>query len=88
MTRIQELIEKWEDEKLKSTEIAMRLGVSQPMVSIYKKDAGNVKLNTAIYVFKEYDVVLHPFAKESLIYEINKIAEQAKEQEDEENTDI
>ena len=88
MTRIQELIEKWEDEKLKSTEIAMRLGVSQPMVSIYKKDAGNVNLNTAIYVFKEYDVVLHPFAKESLIYELNKNTIPVKELEVEKDTDI
>lgn len=88
MTKIQELIFTWEDEGLKSTEIAMRLGVSQPMVSTYKKDNGNVNLNTAIYIFKEYGIVLHPFAKESLSYEINKTMEPIKEEQDEEDTDL
>lgn len=87
MKKIQELIFEWEDEGLKSTEIAMRLGVSQPMVSTYKKDNGNVNLGTALYVFKEYNVCLHPFAEESLIYELNKNNEQVTEQEDE-DTDI
>lgn len=87
MKRIQELIFEWEDEGLKSTEIAMRLGVSQPMVSTYKKDNGNVNLGTALYVFKEYNICLHPFAEESLIYELNKNNETVEEQEDE-DTDI
>ncbi len=87
MKKIQDLIFEWEDEGLKSTEIAMRLGVSQPMVSTYKKDNGNVNLGTALYVFKEYNVCLHPFAEESLIYELNKNNEQVTEQEDE-DTDI
>ena len=87
MKKIQELIFEWEDEGLKSTEIAMRLGVSQPMVSTYKKDNGNVNLGTALYVFKEYNVCLHPFAEESLIYELNKNNETVEEQEDE-DTDI
>lgn len=87
MKRIQELIFEWEDEGLKSTEIAMRLGVSQPMVSTYKKDNGNVNLGTALYIFKEYNVCLHPFAEESLIYELNKNNETVEEQEDE-DTDI
>ena len=87
MKRIQELIFEWEDEGLKSTEIAMRLGVSQPMVSTYKKDNGNVNLGTALYVFKEYNICLHPFAEESLVYELNKNNETVEEQEDE-DTDI
>ena len=87
MKKIQDLIFEWEDEGLKSTEIAMRLGVSQPMVSTYKKDNGNVNLGTALYVFKEYNICLHPFAEESLIYELNKNNEQVTEQEDE-DTDI
>ena len=87
MKRIQELIFEWEDEGLKSTEIAMRLGVSQPMVSTYKKDNGNVNLGTALYVFKEYNICLHPFAEESLVYELNKNNELSEEQEDE-DTDI
>ncbi|MGL5748928.1 MAG: hypothetical protein ACRCXT_00255 [Paraclostridium sp.] len=87
MKKIQELIFEWEDEGLKSTEIAMRLGVSQPMVSTYKKDNGNVNLGTALYIFKEYNVCLHPFAEESLIYELNKNNETVEEQEDE-DTDI
>ena len=88
MKRIQELIIEWEDEGLKSTEIAMRLGVSQPMVSTYKKDNGNVNLGTAMYVFREYNVCLHPFAKESLIFELNKNTETVKELEVENDTDI
>ena len=88
MKKIQELIFEWEDEGLKSTEIAMRLGVSQPMVSTYKKDNGNVNLGTALYVFKEYNVCLHPFAEESLIYELNKNIEPVKELEVEKDTDI
>jgi predicted transcriptional regulator len=87
LKRIQELIFEWEDEGLKSTEIAMRLGVSQPMVSTYKKDNGNVNLGTALYVFKEYNICLHPFAEESLVYELNKNNELSEEQEDE-DTDI
>lgn len=87
MKKIQELIFEWEDEGLKSTEIAMRLGVSQPMVSTYKKDNGNVNLGTALYVFKEYNICLHPFAEESLLYELNKNNETVEEQEDE-DTDI
>ena len=87
MKRIQELIFEWEDEGLKSTEIAMRLGVSQPMVSTYKKDNGNVNLGTALYVFKEYNICLHPFAEESLVYELSKHNETVEEQEDE-DTDI
>ena len=82
MKRIQELIFELEDEGLKSTEIAMRLGVSQPMVSTYKKDNGNVNLGTALYIFKEHNVCLHPFAEESLIYELNKNNETVEEQED------
>lgn len=88
MKKIQELIFEWEDEGLKSTEIAMRLGVSQPMVSTYKKDNGNVNLGTALYVFKEYNVCLHPFAEESLIYELNKNTDQVKELEVEKDTDV
>ena len=88
MKRIQELIFEWEDEGLKSTEIAMRLGVSQPMVSTYKKDNGNVNLGTAIYVFREYNVCLHPFAEKSLVYELNKNTEPIKELEVEKDTDI
>lgn len=88
MKKIQELIFEWEDEGLKSTEIAMRLGVSQPMVSTYKKDNGNVNLGTAIYVFREYNICLHPFAEESLIYELNKNNEPVKELEVEKDTDI
>jgi predicted transcriptional regulator len=87
LKKIQELIFEWEDEGLKSTEIAMRLGVSQPMVSTYKKDNGNVNLGTALYVFKEYNICLHPFAEESLVYELNKHNETVEEQEDE-DTDI
>lgn len=72
MTTIQDFIQSLEEEGLNATAIALRLNVSQPMVSIYKKEKGNVNLNTALYIYKEYSVCLHPFAEESLIHELNK----------------
>lgn len=72
MTTIQDFIKSLEGEGLNATAIALRLNVSQPMVSIYKKDNCNVNLNTALYIYKEFNVCVHPFAEESLKYELNK----------------
>jgi predicted transcriptional regulator len=52
-------------------EIAKELGVSMPMVSQYKKGF-NASLEVAKRVYKEKGIVLHPFSKESLQYEIKK----------------
>lgn len=47
-------------------ETADKLGVSQPMVSQYKKGGYNASLTVAIKVYSEADVVLFPFAEEAL----------------------
>lgn len=72
MVTIQDFIKSLEAENLNATAIALRLNVSQPMVSIYKKENCNVNLNTALYIYSEFGVCVHPFAEESLVYELNK----------------
>lgn len=72
MITVQDYIKELEEEGLNATQIALRINVSQPMVSIYKKENGNVNLNTAMYIYSEYGVCLHPYAIESLDYELVK----------------
>jgi len=87
LTTIQEYIKKLEEENLKCVDIAIRLGVSQPMVSIYKR-GGNVNLATAKYIYASYGVCIHPYAEESLIYELNKYTKTIQEELEDEDTDI
>ena len=49
-----------------SVEVASILGVSQPMISTYKKGGYNASLSLALKVNKEQKVVLLPFAEEAL----------------------
>lgn len=72
MLKVQDYIKELEAEGLKTTEIAIRLGVSQPMVSSYRTEGFNCNLKTAKFVYRDYGVVLHPFAEESLKFELNK----------------
>lgn len=90
MITVQDYIKELEEEGLNATQIALRINVSQPMVSIYKKENGNVNLNTAMYIYSEYGVCLHPYAIESLDYELVKRSKASinQEKEDEENTNI
>lgn len=83
MLLVQDYIKQLEAEGLKSTEIATMLGVSQPMVSSYRTEGFNCNLKTAKYVYRDYRVVLHPFAEESLEFELSKEINNA-----EENTDL
>lgn len=89
MTTIQDFIKTLEEEGLNATAIALRLNVSQPMVSIYKKENCNINLNTALYIFKEFGVCLHPFAEESLIFELCKATKTEPDEElEDEDTDL
>lgn len=85
---IQDYIAQLEDEKLKGTEIAVRLGVSQPMVSIYKCEGGNVNLKNAMHIYANYGICLHPYSEESLIYELNKNNKTIAEDIEDEDTDL
>ena len=70
---IQDYINKRIDSGDKPSEIAEELQISQSMVTVYKRDFSyNASLGVAKRVFEVDGVVLHPFSKESLQYEINK----------------
>lgn len=58
-------------EELTSIELKDKLGVSLSMISSYKKSY-NPSLDVAKRIYKEDNVVLHPFAEESLKYELTK----------------
>lgn len=73
MTTITTYIKNLKEEGLNTTEIAQRLGVSQPMVSSYVKEGFNCKLSTAINIYRDYNIILHPFAEESLKYELERL---------------
>jgi len=68
--KIQELVSSYIEEGLKTTEIAEKLGVSQPMVSQYKKGY-NASLDVACKVYKDYNIVLFPFGEYALKELIN-----------------
>ena len=90
MITVQDYIKELEEEGLNATQIALRINVSQPMVSIYKKENGNVNLNTAMYIYSEYGVCLHPYAIESLEYELVKRSKASIKlgEQNEKDTDI
>lgn len=76
MLKVQDYIKELEAEGLKTTEIAIRLGVSQPMVSSYRTEGFNCNLKTAKFVYRDYGVVLHPFAEESLKFELKGLKDE------------
>ena len=63
--KVQELIAQLGEEGLKTTEIAEVLGVSQPMISQYRKGY-NASIDVAIKIFKDRGLELFPFSKEVL----------------------
>lgn len=69
---IQAYIKELKEEGLNTNEIATRFGVSQPMVSSYTSENFNCRLTTAVNIFRDYEVVLHPYAIESLKFELEK----------------
>jgi len=58
-------------EEITSIELAEKLGVSVSMISAYKKSY-NPSLAVAIRAYTADIVVLHPFAEESLKYELGE----------------
>lgn len=72
MVLIQTLIDEMSAEGLKGYEIAEHLGVSTSMVSSYRRQGFDTSINVALKVYQEKKIVLHPFAEESLKYEIEK----------------
>lgn len=50
----------------RAIEVAEILGVSQPMISAYKKGGYNASLEVAIKAYRDSKVVLFPFAEEAL----------------------
>ena len=70
MVTIQEYVAKQLDE-LTSIELKDKLGVSLSMLSSYKKSY-NPSLDVAKRIYAKDNVVLHPFAEESLKYELEK----------------
>ena len=70
---IQDYINNRIDNGDKPVDIANELQISQSMVTVYKRDFSyKASLDVAKRVFEVDGVVLHPFSKESLQYEINK----------------
>jgi hypothetical protein len=70
MVKIQEYVAA-QLEELTSIELKDKLGVSLSMISSYKKSY-NPSLEVAKRVYKADKVVLHPFAEESLKYELGE----------------
>jgi len=68
MVKIQEYIAN-QLEELTSVELKDKLGVSLSMISSYKKSY-NPSLDVAKRVYQADKVVLHPYAEESLQYEL------------------
>jgi len=56
----------------KPSAVATMLGVSTAMVSTYKLHEYNPSLDVACKVFATDGTVLHPYAADSLLFEINK----------------
>jgi len=71
MTLIEDYV-KNKTEGRKFEDVSKEIGVSVPMLSNYSRGLFNPSLPTAVKIYKLDGVVLHPFAKESLEYEVNK----------------
>lgn len=69
---VQGYIKGKESDGLNTEEIAQCLGVSKGMVSSYRGADYKPSIRTAMYIYASEGIVLHPFAKESLEYEIKK----------------
>ena len=67
---IQRYISDNTEKGLKHTDISKKLGVSTCMVSSYKNNSYKPSITVAKRVYKNENIVLHPFAEESLIKEI------------------
>ena len=63
--KIQAYIEKLKEEGLTDIQVAHKLGVSQSMVSAYKKGY-NASYEVARHVYRTREIVLYPFSKEGV----------------------
>ena len=72
MITIKDYIQSKLDEGLHTYEIARELGVSSAMISTYKRDDFFPSIHIAKIVYENDGIVLHPYSKESLKYELNK----------------
>ena len=71
--RIGEFIESLREESnLSSKEISVKLGVSVSMICQYEQNNYNPSLATAIKVYRDYGIALHPFGEDNLKEELNK----------------
>ena len=70
MMFIKDLIEGMIEEGKNSYEVAEFLQVSVSMVSSYKLHKYNPSLTVAKTVYSKTEIVLHPFAEQSLKFEI------------------
>ena len=70
MVTVQEYVSK-QLEELTSVELKRKMGVSLSMLSAYKKSY-NPSLDVAKRVYKQDNVVLHPFSEESLKFELKE----------------
>lgn len=78
MIHIKPYIEELKESGMSHYEISEHLGVSVSMVSSYIHRNFDPSINVAIRVYLENNTVLHPFAEESLAYEIQKGVENEK----------
>ena len=67
---IDEYVSEKVEQGLAGETIANSLGISVSMVSCYKKGGYNPSLAVAKHVYAKEGITLHPFAAESLKYEI------------------
>jgi len=69
---IKQYIENKFDEGLIGTEIAEQLGVSVSMISSYRNHKYNPSLKVAKTVYRDDNVVLHPYSEDSLKFEMKE----------------
>ena len=72
LTSIKELIDNLIEQGSNSYDVAEFLGVSVSMVSSYKLHSYNPSLTVAKTVYSKAKIALHPFAEESLKFELDK----------------
>ena len=65
MVTIQDIIKSFKDEGLNDITIANKLGISQPMVSQYKRGF-KAALDVARRIYKNDGTVVYPFSREAV----------------------
>lgn len=73
MLLISQLVKQKLEEGYKQNDLQDFFSISRSMVTAYKKGENNPSLEVAVGVFLRHGITLHPFAEESLQYEIDKM---------------